>query len=446
MPWPVVIAGLILLAGKLSEYYKNTINLAMLIPDRFADISFSLFIALETDEEKEKEWLLERYYDWLRFAVYAFNPTLITIAIYDLIKTDDDIKRFWHSDEYLKKTLEAVEESIKNGIEAKTPLEAIEYAIMSSPIGFAIETLKGLFIAPYQFVEEYSTHIIQAFEANRENEQVALTKVFEKFKPEQIKEIKLYPVSAIYSKINPFLIFMIPQIIAHIKSMYAYSRILHLKNCPKPPRQLLELLDCDVFLDDKQVATIKVDKNNMLKIELPIDLFPLFEKKTVCFDYAGIKKCVEIIRRQPVELRLTDKGRTGGAVCNVQGDFPTQTAPNDFIGDWWINCNSIQGDSYSLAWLEFEHNQANEPFAIEVTAGAYREACYGTAYLCIGYKEGSKIILTPVVNLYCTQLNPCPIRLYGSFPSPRFIVAVYHYCPSQLLAVSGARITRVRVV
>ncbi|MEM5854476.1 MAG: hypothetical protein QW228_08985, partial [Candidatus Aenigmatarchaeota archaeon] len=190
MPWPVVIAGLILLAGKLSEYYKNTINLAMLIPDRFADISFSLFIALETDEEKEKEWLLERYYDWLRFAVYAFNPTLITIAIYDLIKTDDDIKRFWHSDEYLKKTLEAVEESIKNGIEAKTPLEAIEYAIMSSPIGFAIETLKGLFIAPYQFVEEYSTHIIQAFEANRENEQVALTKVFEKFKPEQIKEIK----------------------------------------------------------------------------------------------------------------------------------------------------------------------------------------------------------------------------------------------------------------
>ena len=55
----------------IGESFKNTLNLYQLITDRLADCGFSLFITLESDNEKAKEWLLEKYYNWLRIAIHA---------------------------------------------------------------------------------------------------------------------------------------------------------------------------------------------------------------------------------------------------------------------------------------------------------------------------------------------------------------------------------------
>lgn len=142
---------------------------------------------------------------------------------------------------------------------------------------------------------------------------------------------------------------------------------------------------------------------------------------------------------------LVDKYRSGGMVCNIQYDFPTEIRENDYIGDWWINCNTIYGDSHSIAWLEFEHNAEDRDMYVSINIGTYREACYGSAYLILGHKVDGKPQLYAIRELLCTMLNPCDIVLYGRFPYPRFIIGGYHYCPTQLVSVTGVRIKRVRM-
>jgi hypothetical protein len=82
------------------------------------------------------------------------------------------------------------------------------------------------------------------------------------------------------------------------------------------------------------------------------------------------------------------------------------------------------------------------PFYLRVYVGAYLEACHDTAILYVGYREGNTLYLTPITRIYGLWSNPSPITLYGVFPSPRFVIALYHQCTTQQTAVTGVRIIK----
>ena len=426
----------------VGESFKNTLNLYQLITDRLADCGFSLFIALESDNEKAKEWLLEKYYNWLRIAIHACPAHFFIIYNYDVIKADDDLKRFLQSDPYLAKWWTVISESFEKNYRTSDLLEFLKHALIDTPLSFIFGVIDLILNNPATLAEEVSASVLSAINATPESEDTAITNYLSRFKPDKVPDSFLIISNEIIIKLNPFLAFLSPQIMAHIKAMYAYSKIIHLKPCPQPPRQLLDFLDCDVYVDGKHYATIKLSEDNTLAITIPKSALKPNVWHNICFDYAGLVKCVKYRYTIPLNLVLTAYGYQGYYACNVNNTFSQGQDMTDWVGDSRINCNTFYGDSYSLMWWEMEHNMESEPFYIRVYVGAYREACYGTATLYVGYREGNTLYLTPITSIPYTWTNPGQITLYGRFPSPRFVLALYHYCYRPPLSVTGVRLIR----
>ena len=443
MPAWALIPVAIKIVEKLTEVYKAIIDLSMLIFDRLADLSFALFICHETADEERKKWLLDRYRDWILISIYANNPTLFTVLNYSTIVENHYFKLFWNSDPVLKANLKAVEKAIETQNQASSALDFIINALSNTFMFKFIATLIQTFTQPIQFVNEYAQHILNAYHANKTTEQVAINQILDKFKPEQVKEVKLFPPKLIIETINPVLAFSTPQIFAHILSFYAYSKIIHMRKCKQPPEQLLKFLYADVTLNKQKIAKIHPSDNLDLVIDIPKDKFKPFAKNEVCFDYAGIKKCVDVVLYKPLIINLVGRGQEGYMACYTGQDVPFKQEGNEWRGDWFVDCTTAFGDAYTLIYLIFEHNYEGEPFTIEIDAGAYRQACYGTAYLVIGQQILGKWRFFAVAEVKGTTFYPQTIKLTGSFPSP-FAIGVYHYCPTAAISVSGARITRVK--
>lgn len=424
------------------ETFKHILQAYQLITDRFADIGFSLFISLETEDEKQKQFLLERYYDWLRIAIHTCPAHLFILYNYDVIKADDDLKRFLLSDQYLKALWEYAEKCKTQGIEAKNLAEFLKAVLVDTPLNFIGAILDAIVNNPLKLTDEVCANLLNYINAHKDNEQVAISKYLSQFDHKKVPQALITIPNEIIAKLNPFLAILSPQILAHIKAMYAYSKIIHYKPCPQPPRQLLDFLDCDVYVDGKHYKTIKLSQNNTLAITIPKSELEPFKDHDICFDFAGIKKCIKYRYRVTFKLTLTAWGYQGGAFCNVNNTFQIGQDMSDWFGDSRINCNTIYGNSYSLMWWEMEHTAGDEPFYIRVYVGAYREACYGTATLYIGYREENRLYLTPITDIPYTWLNTGAITLYGRFPSPRFVIALRHDCYHPTLTVTGVRLIR----
>jgi len=424
----------------IGETFKNTLKLYQLITDRLADVGFSLFIALESENEKAKEWLLEKYYNWLRIAIHACPAKFFLIYNYDLIKADDDLKRFIMSDPYLKKLWEVISESFEKNLRTDDILEFLKHALLETPLSFIFGVISLILNNPVILAEEVSASVLSAINSVPESEDTAIANYLSRFKPDKVPQQFLVVSNEIIVKLNPFLAFLSPQIMAHIKAMYAYSKIIHLKQCPQAPRQLLDFLNCDVYVDGKHYATIKLSEDNTLAITIPRSYFEENRTYEICFDYAGIQKCTKYRIGVPFRLTLTAYGYQGYLACTIYNTFLEGQNMMYWNGDSRIDCATAYGDSYSLMWWEMEHNKKDEPFYIRLWCGAYREACWGEAYLLVGYREGGKLYLTPVTEITGSWSNVRPITLYGKFPYPRFVIALYHYCEPKLISVSGVRL------
>ena len=430
------------LVEKLMQTFQAILNAHQLIADRFADSGFSLFIALEAENEKLKEQLLEQYYNWLRVAVNICPAHLFILYNYDVIKADDDLKRFLMSDPYLKLNWERTDQAIREGARAKDLGEFLKTTLIDTPLNFILGIFDQLISQPMTVFNEICGNLMSYINAHPTEEQVAVNRFLSQFTPDKAPKQIIVIGNEIIAKINPFLAILSPQILAHIKAMYAYSKIIHYKPCPQPPRQLLDFLDCDVYVNGKHYATIKLAEDNTLAITIPKSKLEPFREHEICFDYAGIKKCTKFKYGVIPRLTLTAYGYQGYATCNVSNTFTEGQDMSDWTGDSRINCNSFYGDSYSFMWWEMEHTLIDQPFYITVYVGAYREACYGTATLYVGYREGNTLHLTPITTIPYTWTQPGQITLYGRFPSPRFVIALYHYCYAPTISVTGVRLIR----
>jgi hypothetical protein len=427
---------------KLMQTFQMILNAYNLVADRFADSGFSLFISLETENEKLKEELLEQYYNWLKLAVNLCPAHIFIMYNYEVIQADEDLKRFLMSDEYLKKVYESVDKSFKEGARAKDLAEFLKSALIDTPLSFILGAWEQLIANPITMFNEICSRLIAYINEHPTEEQVAVNKFLSQFTPDKVPDRFLVIGNEIIAKINPFLAILSPQILAHIKALYAYSKVIHYKPCPQPPRQLLDFLDCDVYLDGKHEAIIKLREDNTLTIEIPKEKITPIVWHEIKFDYAGLTKSLKFRYGKVPKLYVTDFGFGGYMSCYRECSLKLGDDMANWTGDCRIDCTTFYGDSYSLLWIEMENNMGDAPFYLRVYVGAYREACIGTAKLYVGYREGDKLYLTPVTDIWGTWLNPSPITLYGRFPGPRFVIALYHYCYQPTLSVTGVRIIK----
>jgi hypothetical protein len=427
---------------KLMQTFQMILNAYNLVADRFADTGFGMFICLESENEKLKEELLEQYYNWLKLAVNLCPAHIFIMYNYEVIQADEDLKRFLMSDEYLKKVYESVDKSFKEGARAKDLAEFLKSALVDTPLSFILGAWEQLIANPITMFNEICYRLIAFINEHPTEEQVAVNKFLSQFTPDKVPDRFLVIGNEIIAKINPFLAILSPQILAHIKALYAYSKVIHYKPCPQPPRQLLDFLDCDVYLDGKHEAIIKLREDNVLTIEIPKEKIAPIVWHEIKFDYAGLTKSLKFRYGKVPKLYVTDFGFSGNATPNIECSLKTGDDLANWTGDCRINCISFYGDGYSFMWIEAENNMGDAPFYLRVYVGAYLEACHDTAILYVGYREGNTLYLTPITRIYGLWSNPSPITLYGVFPSPRFVIALYHQCTTQQTAVTGVRIIK----
>ena len=427
------------LIEKLMQTFQAILNAYGLITDRFADSGFSLFVSLESENEKLKEQLLEQYYNWLRVAVNICPAHLFIIYNYEIIKADDDLKRFLLSDPYLKANYEAVKKGFEEGARAKDLVEFLKQTFIDTPLSFILGAIEQLITNPMKMFDEICNNLMAYINAHPTEEQVAISRFLSQFTPDKAPKQIVIVANEIIAKLNPFLAILSPQILAHIKAMYAYSKIIHYKQCPNPPRQLLEFLDCDVYVNNKHYATIKLAEDNTLAITIPKSKLAPFVEHEICFDYAGLKKCVKYKYGVIPRLTLVDFGLIGHDVCTQACTLYIGADMGDWSGNCQLVCTGTATYPEAIIWIEIEHNLGSEPFYFEIWAGAYQNICPGTTALCVGYRVGDTLYLTKVSDIRGTFINPAPHILYGSFPSPRFVIALYHYCPQMYIYPAGVR-------
>lgn len=426
------------------ETFKAVLKVYDLITDRLSDCSFSLFILNDTNAVTLKERVLEHYKTWIETAIAACPAHAFMLFNYHVIKADDVIRGFIEDSPYLSKVWQKVEAAVNANNITNDLQDFILNMLGFSWLKFILAAIEQLIIQPFAITDEINRHILTAIEQNPRDEVTALRNFLSKMATQEEGEMKATFDEELLLRLNPFLHLLSPTILAHIRMYWVYSIIEEEPRLITPPEEYLKALFADIYVDGEHIASINPNDNLEIVFSMqPKPEWLLPSKHTAVLNYAGITRKAEFSIIPPLELKVTARGRQGYMVCNTQGDIPVGIDPQGWTGDFWINCNTPWGDSYSFAWVEFEHNYADKPFWISVVVGAYREACYGTATLYVGYRQNNTLYLSPVANIPYTMLNPGWITLQGTFPSPRFVIALYHYCPTQLMATTGVRLRRI---
>jgi len=439
-PW--VAFAIPYLLNIATEKLKNILNLYNLITDRLADIGFSLFIALEGNKEVAKEFFLNKYYNWLRLAIHACPAQFFLIYNYDLIKADDDLKRFIQSDPYLNAWWEVITKSFEQNLRTEDLIAFLQHALFNTALSFITAILELIKNNPTQFIEEIASTILSAINATPESEDTAIANYLSRFKPDKVpKSLPVIPYD-ILVHLNPILPFASPQIISHIKAMNAYSKILHSKPCPQPPRQLLEFLDCDVYINNQYYTTVKIDENDILKVTIPKSELNPLKSYTVTFDYAGIQRHKRIGKLIDLKLTMTTFGFKGWYFC--QGSTGWQ-APFDFT-EWegmaWLKCWFWRDYAYSLLWWEVEHNAPDTPFYVKLKCGARIYEPNQKSKVLVGVREGDTLYLAEVADIPYFMDEPGDVTIYGTFPYPRYVMALYNESRARNDVFSGVRLDR----
>ena len=425
-----------------TEKLKNILNLYNLITDRLADCGFSLFVALESQKETAKEFFLNKYYNWLRLAIHACPAQFFLIYNYDLIKADDDLKRFIQSDPYFSAWWEVITKSFEQNLRTEDLIEFLQHALFNTALSFITAVLELIKNNPTQFAEEIASTILSQINATPASEDTAIANYLSRFKPDKVpKSLPVIPYD-ILVHLNPILPFASPQIISHIKAMNAYSKILHSKPCPQAPRQLLEFLDCDVYINNQYYTTVKLDENDILKVTIPKSELNPLKSHVVTFDYAGIQRSKQIGKLEELKLRFNSEGIKGYYYCSFRWINPR---PEDFIeweGSAWIKCTYRYGQSYSLYYWEVEHNAVDTPFYVKLTCGTLAHGEGTKSKVLVGISDGWDLYLAEVADIPYSYNEPGEIVIYGKFPYPVYVMALYNEYKGTTPTDTGVILTR----
>lgn len=427
------------------ETFKAVLKVYDTITDRLSDCSFSLFILNDTNAVTLKERVLEHYKTWIETAIAACPAHAFMLFNYHVIKADDVIRGFIEDSPYLSKVWQKVEAAVNANNITNDLQDFILNMLGFSWLKFILAAIEQLIIQPFAITDEINRHILTAIEQNPQDEVTALRNFLSEMATQEEGEMKATFDEELLLRLNPFLHLLSPTILAHIRMYWVYSIIEKEPRLITPPDEYLKALFADIFVDGEHIASINPDDNLNIVFSMPPKpewLIP--SKHTAVLNYAGITRKAEFSIIPPLELKVTDSIRQGYMACNTQGDIPVGIDPQGWTGEFWINCNTVWGNSYSLALIEFEHNYEGREFWLSLGVGAYREACYGTAYIVVGYRDEQGLRLYAVGECPYTMLNPGWVTLQGTFPSPRFVAGVYHYCPYRVMATTGARITGIR--
>lgn len=421
--------------------FQKVLKVYDTITDRLSDCSFSLFIQHDSNTPALRERLLEHYRTWITTAIVACPAPAFMIFNYNVIKADDVTRSFIESEPFLKKLWEKVDAAMESGNTTTDITDFFTSWLPNSFWGFLTAIWDAIVNNPWRITEEINSQLLAVIQQNPQDEVTALRNFLSKAAKEETGEIRPITVEDELLRLNPFLHLVSPTILAHIRTYWAYSIIEETPRLITPPEEYLKALFADIYVDGEHIASINPNDDLVITWTMkPKDEWLLPSKHEAVLNYAGITRKASFSIIPPLELTVTARGRQGYMACNTQGDIPVGIDPQGWTGEFWINCNTVWGASYSFAWVEFEHNYADKPFWISVLVGAYREACYGTATLYVGYRQNNTLYLSPVANIPYTMLNPGWITLQGTFPSPRFVIALYHYCTSQLMATTGVRL------
>lgn len=426
------------------QAFQSVLQVLLTITDRLSDCSFSLFIQSDSNTPTLRKRLLEHYEAWLNAAIVAANPAAFMIFNYQVIKNDNVIRGFIESSKFLAPLWQKIDAAMQAGNTVDSIEEFLLSWLPNSFWAFITAIWQSIVNNPWTVTAEINQSLLAAIEQNPQDEVTALRNFLSKMAEKETGEIRPITIEDELLRLNPFLHLLSPTILAHIRMYWVYKTIEEEPRLIIPPDEYLKALFADIYVDNEHIASINPNDN----LEIVFSMQPKPEwlipsKHTAVLNYAGITRKASFSIVPPLELTVTARGRQGYMACNLQGDIPVGIDPQGWTGEFWINCNTAWGDSYSLAWVEFEHNYADKPFWISVLVGAYREACYGTARLYVGYRQNNTLYLSPVAEIPYAMLNPGWITLQGSFPSPRFVIALYHYCPGPLMATTGVRVKRI---
>ncbi|MHC1611628.1 MAG: hypothetical protein ACXQTW_08590 [Candidatus Methanospirareceae archaeon] len=272
------------------ETYRRILDVTMFFADLCSQISFSLFIAFNSEDDRRIEQYLDAYYCLLLSYTYFCDPELMVIKYYDEINRNPYLRQWFTHTKYLRSLMEAVKRAREEHAEIDDLGEFLEAIYEYSPFSFILAIKQNIIDNAIELLNEKSAHFESILHCDAHKMYAKIKEQIQRYDQHEVKEIKIPRSEELIAQLNPFLPFYFVNLTAHIHAFLSYVDAYERKQIPPLPKQLLRALRADIYLDKQKEAIAHANENLMLTFVFDRADFEARKVKEILIDFAGLKK------------------------------------------------------------------------------------------------------------------------------------------------------------
>jgi hypothetical protein len=257
--------------------------------DRIGEISFGCFIAWASEDYTALEYWRNLFKQALLAEIFIVDPNLILSFSFDQIYYDWRIKEFWEQSNFLRKLLEEHKKMVNENVyhqDINTYLQAIA---STPPFNHIIGIIQSIINRPILFGEAWANSIWDIIVAHNFDILQISQNILDKFN-KHVNEQKAFRLPRnLVTLICPWIIFIIPQILASIRLCWAYHQVTPKKDKIGIEKNIYKNLLAELYFDNKYIDSVIPLSDGSIIFQIPKKEYEKYNPKEILINVMGLK-------------------------------------------------------------------------------------------------------------------------------------------------------------
>ncbi|MEM2073721.1 MAG: hypothetical protein QXO33_04145 [Nitrososphaeria archaeon] len=257
--------------------------------DRLTELSFSCFIAYSGENYEA----VKQFNEWHKNAIYATmflaNPSILFSTFGDYFFYDPVIRNFVKGNKYLWGVLETIMQLKKEGKELTEMQSILTFLSSMPPLSFIANILADILKRPINFYTEWVENIYNFIVKANYDFVSACSEILSEFN-KALSETVVYALKPqVVVLICPWIYYLFPTIISHIRLNYAYSLVEPKKERPTLKGSIFKYLLAELYFDNKYIESNPVLSTGDVIFTMPKEEFNKLYPREITIDVMGLR-------------------------------------------------------------------------------------------------------------------------------------------------------------
>ncbi|MEM0054416.1 MAG: hypothetical protein QXW80_05900 [Candidatus Micrarchaeia archaeon] len=257
--------------------------------DRLTELSFSCFIAYSGENYEA----VKKFNEWHKNAIYATmflsNPSILFSTFGDYFFYDPVISNFVKGNKYLYGVLEAIMQLKKEGKELTEMQSILTYLSSMPPFSFIANILADILKRPINFYTEWVENIYNFIVKANYDFVSACSTILSEFNKTLGKTVVYALKPQVVVLICPWIYYLFPTIISHIRINYAYSMVEPKKERPTLKGSIFKYLLAELYFDNKYIESKPTLSDGSIVFTMPKEEFNKLYPREITINVMGLK-------------------------------------------------------------------------------------------------------------------------------------------------------------